>query len=91
MSLTQTKIEDLICEALTEVAELPIDQIDRDESLDALGLDSVAKVGLITSLENQLGVSVAVEQLIESETPRELAVGILSDSRTLDNGASCDG
>ncbi|HQZ68850.1 MAG TPA: aminotransferase class I/II-fold pyridoxal phosphate-dependent enzyme, partial [Planctomycetaceae bacterium] len=69
----QSEIEDIVCNLLSVVADEPQEQIDRDMPFDRFGLDSLARVGLITELSRKLGKSFDTEDAADCETPRELA------------------
>ncbi len=69
--MSTESIELLICDALQDIAEAK--DIKPTMSFDALGLDSLSKVGLITDLSKRLKVQINPEQAVDCSSPRELA------------------
>lgn len=70
---TLSEIETMVCEVLSSVCDDPPERIDRNLPFDRFGLDSLARVGLITELSKRLGCEVDAEAALECETPSELA------------------
>ena len=69
-----TDIENIICESLKEVIDVPPEELARDTTFDALGLDSISRVGLVTQLEKAIGREIDPEISYEHDTPHSLAV-----------------
>ena len=53
--MTVEEIENIICISLAAVIDVPPEKLARDTSFDALGLDSISRVGLVTQLERPWG------------------------------------
>ncbi|MCX7419173.1 MAG: acyl carrier protein [Planctomycetia bacterium] len=70
------EIENFICESLKEVIDVPPDELARDTTFDALGLDSISRVGLVTQLGNAVGREIDPEMAYEHGSPHRLAVHV---------------
>jgi phthiocerol/phenolphthiocerol synthesis type-I polyketide synthase D len=68
----ETDDQQALLAQFARVMELPVDALDLDEPLVALGLDSLMAVELRGAIERSHGVSIALDQLLGSATARQL-------------------
>nr|VFJ73105.1 MAG: Acyl-CoA synthetase (AMP-forming)/AMP-acid ligase II [Candidatus Kentron sp. FW] len=66
-------VELYLLEQLSELVGLPATEIDTEELIIALGIDSMIAVGFVRALEEDLGVSLRMEELLEEATIVNLA------------------
>jgi acyl carrier protein len=70
------EIEALICESLRVLTGVAPEELARDTTFDAMGLDSVSRVGLVTQLGKSVGRNFDPEIAYEHGTPHRLAAYI---------------
>lgn len=74
--MTVEEIENIICISLAAVIDVPPEKLARDTSFDALGLDSISRVGLVTQLGKAVGRDIDPELAYEHGTPHRLAIHV---------------
>ncbi|WP_010587415.1 acyl carrier protein [Schlesneria paludicola] len=80
--ISASDIEDAICGILQRVSNECAARIDREMSFDRFGLDSLARVGLLTELSKQLRLKFDTTEALDCESPRELAEFLVSQQKS---------
>ena len=70
--MQQTRLIDLFRDLASEIAEKDFSFVQEDDSIANLGIDSLAMLELVGTLERQLSIRVPDEQLVGLVTVREL-------------------
>jgi acyl carrier protein len=77
---SQEDIEKMICEQLVALTDVFTgDVVDATMTFNSFGLDSLSKLSVLAILEKKLGASLAIEFLVDAETPRQLASLMYAD------------
>ena len=71
-TLNRNALIDLFEKAATEIAERDISNLQESTEISALGIDSLALLELIGSMERELGIHLPDDQLVGLTTVRQL-------------------
>jgi len=81
-------IEGFLSRVIANILNAPIEQIDRSASLTQFGLDSLMAIELLTSMNNQLNLSLTISDVLSSTTIRDVAaLAVRRISIVLDSAA----
>ncbi len=67
-----TLVQDYLKQVIARILKVPIDSVEPQKPISAMGFDSLMSIELKNQIDVDLGVSVAMAQLIQGPTPAEL-------------------
>lgn len=73
MQIDAAEVEAWLTRRLSEVLDVPQDQITAAPAMDDLGLDSITRAGLIAEIKRTFKCAISVEDLLECASVRALA------------------
>lgn len=86
------RVEDILAGHLAQVAQMPLERVDRQVSLLNLGLDSLMAMELQMAVENSVGVKVSTLELMKGNNLVQLAqvvsVAIMEKGEQADQGGA---
>jgi acyl carrier protein len=76
----QALLESYLHFAIARALEMPVEQLDNDQPLTAVGLDSLVAVGMKNQIEVDLGMSLPLAAALEGASVRQLAEQMLASA-----------